>query len=119
MFVLESAEHARRRGARVHAWVQGWGTSSEAYHPSTPNPSGEWERLAMHLAATEAGERAFYDNRRRHNENMARLLSGWSGQEVRQLAAFLARLNTDVEAHERARETGGDIPHNGLEGREG
>jgi 3-oxoacyl-[acyl-carrier-protein] synthase II len=55
MFVLESAEHARRRGARVHAWVQGWGTSSEAYHPSTPNPSGEWERLAMQLAAAEAG----------------------------------------------------------------
>jgi 3-oxoacyl-[acyl-carrier-protein] synthase II len=55
MFVLESAEHARRRGARVHAWVQGWGTSSEAYHPSTPNPSGEWERLAMRLAADEAG----------------------------------------------------------------
>jgi len=55
MFVLESAEHARRRGARVHAWVQGWGTSCEAYHPSTPNPSGEWERLAMSLAAAEAG----------------------------------------------------------------
>ncbi|MEU7818016.1 beta-ketoacyl-[acyl-carrier-protein] synthase family protein [Pseudonocardia sp. NPDC049154] len=54
MFVLESAEHARRRGARVHAWVQGWGTSSEAYHPSTPNPSGEWERLAMELAIGEA-----------------------------------------------------------------
>jgi len=55
MFVLESAAHAARRGARVHAWVQGWGTSSEAYHPSTPNPSGEWERLAMRLAAAEAG----------------------------------------------------------------
>lgn len=55
MFVLESAEHARCRGARVHAWVQGWGTSSEAYHPSTPDPSGEWERLAMELAAREAG----------------------------------------------------------------
>ncbi|HZZ51037.1 MAG TPA: beta-ketoacyl-[acyl-carrier-protein] synthase family protein [Pseudonocardia sp.] len=55
MFVLESAEHARRRGARVHAWVQGWGTASEGYHPSTPNPSGEWERLAMRLAVTEAG----------------------------------------------------------------
>jgi 3-oxoacyl-[acyl-carrier-protein] synthase II len=55
MFVLESAEHAARRGARVHAWVQGWGTSCEAYHPSTPNPSGEWERLAMELAAAEAG----------------------------------------------------------------
>lgn len=55
MLVLESAEHARRRGAQVHAWVQGWGTSSEAYHPSTPDPSGRWERLAMELAAREAG----------------------------------------------------------------
>lgn len=55
MFVLESAEHARARGAAVHAWVQGWGTSSEAYHPSTPNPSGEWERLAMSQAVSEAG----------------------------------------------------------------
>ena len=55
MFVLESAEHARQRGAQVHAWVQGWGTSSEAFHPSSPDPSGEWERLAMSLAAQEAG----------------------------------------------------------------
>ncbi|MEI2713805.1 MAG: beta-ketoacyl-[acyl-carrier-protein] synthase family protein [Nocardioides sp.] len=55
MFILESAEHALTRGARVHAWVQGWGSSSEAYHPSSPNPSGEWERLAMSKAAKEAG----------------------------------------------------------------
>jgi DNA-binding MarR family transcriptional regulator len=70
------------------------------------------------LAATPEGERAFQDNRKRHNENMARLLAGWSEQEVRQLATFLARLNTDIDAHERARETGGDIPHDGLEGRQ-
>lgn len=55
MFVLESAAHARARGAHVHAWVQGWGTSSEAFHPSTPDPTGQWERLAMELAAEEAG----------------------------------------------------------------
>jgi 3-oxoacyl-[acyl-carrier-protein] synthase II len=57
MFVLESVDHARRRGAAVHAWVQGWGCSSEAHHPSSPNPSGQWERLAMELAAREAGVR--------------------------------------------------------------
>jgi 3-oxoacyl-[acyl-carrier-protein] synthase II len=55
MFVLESAEHAINRGARVHAWVQGWGTSAEAYHPSSPNPTGEWERLAMSKAVEHAG----------------------------------------------------------------
>jgi DNA-binding MarR family transcriptional regulator len=54
------------------------------------------------LAPTPDGLRAFHDNRRRHNENMARLLSGWSEEEVRQLAELLARLNTDVEAHQRA-----------------
>ncbi|MFI7666133.1 beta-ketoacyl-[acyl-carrier-protein] synthase family protein [Nocardia sp. NPDC049526] len=57
MLVLESGDHALRRGARVQAWVQGWGTSSEAFHPSTPDPSGRWERLAMELAAGEAGAR--------------------------------------------------------------
>jgi DNA-binding MarR family transcriptional regulator len=70
------------------------------------------------LAATPEGERVFQDSRKRHNENMARVLAGWSEQEVRQFATFLTRLNNDVEAHERARETSGDIPHDGLEGRE-
>ncbi|WP_168223519.1 beta-ketoacyl synthase [Pseudarthrobacter sp. NIBRBAC000502772] len=55
MFVLESEEHARARGAEAHAWVQGWGTLSDAYHPSTPDPSGQWERLAMEVALREAG----------------------------------------------------------------
>src|SRR5699024_11241830 len=54
MFVLENAEQALNRGARIHAWVQGWGTSMEAYHPSSPNPSGEWERLAMSKAVEHA-----------------------------------------------------------------
>jgi 3-oxoacyl-[acyl-carrier-protein] synthase II len=35
--------------------VQGWGTAADAYHPSTPDPSGEWERLVMDLAVKEAG----------------------------------------------------------------
>jgi DNA-binding MarR family transcriptional regulator len=69
------------------------------------------------LAPTEDGQRVFHDNRRRHNENMARLLSSWSEQEVRQLAGLLARLNTDIEAHQRDRSTRGYDPDDGLEGR--
>jgi DNA-binding MarR family transcriptional regulator len=70
------------------------------------------------LAPTAAGERVFSDNRRRHNENMAKILSGWSSDEVRSLAVLLARLNTDLEAHERDRETIDGHPHHGLERRE-
>lgn len=55
VFVLEKADRARSRGARILGFVQGWGTCSDAYHPSTPDPTGEWERLAMKLALSEAG----------------------------------------------------------------
>ncbi|ALJ21850.1 beta-ketoacyl-[acyl-carrier-protein] synthase family protein [Microbacterium sp. No. 7] len=55
MFVLESEEHARRRGARPLGWVQGWGSAADAYHPSTPDPTGQWERLAMEHALADAG----------------------------------------------------------------
>lgn len=55
VFILEKAEHARARAADVKAWVQGWGTASDSHHPSTPDPSGDWERLVMELALKEAG----------------------------------------------------------------
>jgi DNA-binding MarR family transcriptional regulator len=70
------------------------------------------------LAATPEGERVFLDNRRRHNENMASLLSNWSEQEIHQLAVLLTRLNTDFEAHHRARELTGEFAHNSMEGRD-
>jgi 3-oxoacyl-[acyl-carrier-protein] synthase II len=55
MLVLESARHAADRGARVHAWIEGYGSLSDAHHPSSPDPSGQWEQLAMRLALDEAG----------------------------------------------------------------
>jgi DNA-binding MarR family transcriptional regulator len=70
------------------------------------------------LAPTAEGERVFLDNRRRHNENMARLLAGWSEREIHQLADLLTRLNTDFEAHHRAKELTGEFAPNGWEGRE-
>ena len=54
-FVLESEEHARARGARVLAWLRGYGSLADAYHPSSPDPSGQWERRAMELAQADAG----------------------------------------------------------------
>ena len=55
MFVLESREHAEARGAQILAVVRGYAQCADAYHPSTPDPSGEWEGLVMRNALAEAG----------------------------------------------------------------
>lgn len=54
-FVLERDDHARSRGAEILGYVAGYGSVADAYHPSAPEPSGEWEALAMSLAIEEAG----------------------------------------------------------------
>ncbi|MFC9426651.1 beta-ketoacyl-ACP synthase II [Streptomyces sp. NPDC056987] len=46
--VLESAEHAARRGARVYCEVLGQGLSSDAHHIAQPEPTGRGIAKAMH-----------------------------------------------------------------------
>lgn len=53
--VLESAEHARARGARVHAELVGHASLADAYHPSSPHPEGRWEAETMRRALADAG----------------------------------------------------------------
>lgn len=55
MFVLESRAHAEARRARVLAVVRGYAQCADAFHPSSPNPTGEWEALVMRNALAEAG----------------------------------------------------------------
>lgn len=57
MMVLESEDHARARGARILARVVGYGSLADSFHPSTPEPSGQWEAAAMLEAQVEAGLR--------------------------------------------------------------
>ena len=52
--VLENAGHARRRGARCHARVCGYGIANDAYHFTAPEPSGYGMRAAMTQALTDA-----------------------------------------------------------------
>ena len=54
MFVLESREHAEARGAKIHGVIRGYANLADAYHPSSPNPTGEWEALVMRQALEEA-----------------------------------------------------------------
>ena len=53
MLVLESREHALRRGARIHAEVLGYGATSDASHITKPDEDGP--ARAMQAAMSEGG----------------------------------------------------------------
>lgn len=55
ILVLESLEHAQKRGATILAEIVGYGSTNDAYHMTTPLPEGSGAAKAMKLALAEAG----------------------------------------------------------------
>lgn len=55
ILVLESLEHAQKRGATILAEVVGYGNTCDAYHQTSPSPDGSGAAKAMRLAIAEAG----------------------------------------------------------------
>ncbi|MCT8977569.1 beta-ketoacyl-ACP synthase II [Clostridium sp. CX1] len=53
ILVLESLEHAQKRGATIYAEVVGYGSTCDAYHITASDPQGAAK--AMELAIKEAG----------------------------------------------------------------
>ncbi|HCW53966.1 MAG TPA: beta-ketoacyl-[acyl-carrier-protein] synthase II [Clostridium sp.] len=53
--VIESLEHAQKRGAKIYAEIVGYGTTCDGYHITSPAPDGSGAAKAMELAIKEAG----------------------------------------------------------------
>ncbi|MEN0059256.1 MAG: beta-ketoacyl-ACP synthase II, partial [Bdellovibrio sp.] len=58
MLVLESLEHAIKRGAQILCEVTGYGVTSDAYHMTSPAPEGEGGYRAMVKALGDSGLKA-------------------------------------------------------------
>ena len=53
--VLEDLEHAQKRGANILGEIVGYDATSDAYHITSPDPTGAGAARAMELAIKEAG----------------------------------------------------------------
>lgn len=58
IIIMESLDHAKKRGAKILAEMVGYGRTSDAYHITAPDPSGEGAARAMQLALADGSLRA-------------------------------------------------------------
>ncbi|MCF8378955.1 MAG: beta-ketoacyl-ACP synthase II [Bacteroidales bacterium] len=55
VLVLETLDHAEKRGAKPLAYLSGFGMTADAYGIAAPEPNGIWAAKAMQIAVKDAG----------------------------------------------------------------
>ncbi len=55
MLILESLEHAEKRGAHIYAELSGYASTTDAYHITAPDPEVKQIKRAMQVAMQKAG----------------------------------------------------------------
>jgi 3-oxoacyl-[acyl-carrier-protein] synthase II len=55
VIVMERADHARARGAKILGYVAGYGASNDAFHMTQPDKEGKGAEKAMRAALADAG----------------------------------------------------------------
>ncbi|MCL2720760.1 MAG: beta-ketoacyl-ACP synthase II [Treponema sp.] len=54
ILILESEEHAKARGAKIHAELAGYGGTADAFHITSPDPTGNGGANAVRKALADA-----------------------------------------------------------------
>ncbi len=55
VLILESEEHAKKRGVNIYGYVAGYGATTDAYHITAPAEGGEGAVRAMDMAVKDSG----------------------------------------------------------------
>ena len=55
IFLLEEYEHAKNRDAKIYCELLGYGIGNDAYHATSPDPTGEGALRTLKMAVEEAG----------------------------------------------------------------